>query len=230
MSDQLATFVNVILPLPLPRLYTYRVLREHESVIKVGCRVVVQFGSKRMYVGIIHQIHHKPPAGYEAKYVTDVLDDAPLVTENMIQFWQWMSSYYLCSLGEVMNAALPSSLKPESKTIVLFNPEGDPADVELSDREYLIVEALSRDGSLTVDEVMEVVQLKNVFPLLKSLYLKGIVLLQETVEETYKPKFTTCIKLTDAFDEEEALHKLFDELEKQEKQLNALIAYIQLKH
>jgi primosomal protein N' (replication factor Y) len=230
MSDQLATFVNVILPLPLPRLYTYRVLREHEAVIQVGCRVVVQFGSKRMYVAIVQQIHHQPPAGYEAKYVVDVLDEVPLVTENMMQFWHWMSTYYLCSLGEVMNAALPSSLKPESKTIVVFNPEGDLADSELSDREYLIVEALSREGSLTVDEVMEIVQLKNIFPLLKSLYLKGIILMQETVEETYKPRFTTCIKLTEAFDEENALRILFDELEKHEKQLHALIAYIQLKH
>jgi primosomal protein N' (replication factor Y) len=230
MSEALATFVNIILPLSLPKLYTYRIPRELENEIQVGMRVAVQFGNKRIYAGIIHDIHDKPPKDYEAKYILDVLDNEPCVSSLTLDFWKWMAAYYMCSLGEVMNAALPSALKPESQTNILLNPECDISSLELSDREYLIVEALTRETTLQIDDIVEIIQLKQVFPLLKSLHLKGAILLQEKLEETYKPKLITCIKLAEKYDNENELRLLFEQLEKKESQLNVLLAYMQLKH
>ncbi len=123
MSEQLATFVEIILPLPLQKLYTYRVPTEMMDDVAVGKRVIVQFGKKKFYSAIIHQITHTPPQEYEAKYIHAILDETPIVSEHQFRFWHWISSYYLCTLGDVMNAALPSPFKLEIETLVMLNPD-----------------------------------------------------------------------------------------------------------
>jgi primosomal protein N' (replication factor Y) len=232
MQEPLATFVNVIVPLHLPQTYTYRVMSGQEALIARGKRVAVQFGSKKIYAAIVDQIHHTPPEGYAAKYILDVLDDEPTLDDKALAFWHWMANYYMCTLGDVMQAAMPSALKPQSKTYVLLTP--DARDIleqtELSDKEHLIVDALLINENMFVDDVTELVQLKNTLPLLKSLYTKGIIYMQEDLKEGYKPKTVTCIALHPHLEEDEAkLKQVFEELEKKEPQLNLLLALLHLK-
>lgn len=229
MSEPLATFVHVILPLSLPKLYTYRVPQELTELAAPGKRVAVQFGKRKVYAAIIHSISDKPPKDYEAKYLLDILDDEVLITPQLMRFWEWMSAYYMCALGDVMNAALPASFRLESTTQIQLNPDCDLTAVELSDKEYLIIEALTMQEELNMEQLTDIVQQKNIFPLLKSLYIKEAILLSEELRETYKPKMVTCIKLTAAYEQETALEGLFQQLEKQPKQTDALLAYLHLQ-
>jgi primosomal protein N' (replication factor Y) len=110
--------------------------------VAVGKRVIVQFGKTRVYSALVHSIHNQPPAEYEAKYINSVLDESPLISQEQLNFWQWMAEYYMCSLGDVMNAALPAPFKLASESTIILNPEFDKNSIELDDREYLIIEAL----------------------------------------------------------------------------------------
>jgi primosomal protein N' (replication factor Y) len=230
MNESLATFVNVILPLSLPRLYTYRVPQELIAEVTPGKRVAVQFGKRKVYAALVHSIGDKPPKDYEAKYILDLLDGEELISPKLLKFWEWMASYYMCTLGDVMSAALPASFRLESTTNIRLNPDCDITQLELSDKEYLIIEALTVQDELNMDQLSEIVQQKNIFPLLKSLYLKEAILLSEELKEVYKAKTTTCIRLADAYSSEESIEALFKSLEKQAKQTDALLAYFQLKH
>jgi primosomal protein N' (replication factor Y) len=227
-EEKFATFVNVIIPVPLQKLYTYRVPIELANQIMAGKRVVVQFGKRKLYAAIVHDIQHHPPAGYEAKYIVSILDDEPLISANTIKFWDWLASYYMCTPGEVMNAALPAAFRLESNTRVMLNPDAD-LTIELSDKEFLITEALTIQKELSIDQISEITHSKNVFPLLKSLHIKGLLLFIEEITETYKPKIVNCVRLAEVYSNEDALEALFSKLGKNEKQLNVLLAYLQLK-
>lgn len=218
-----------MLPLPLQKLYTYRVPLELEKQTKIGNRVVVQFGKKKLYTAVIVSLQDYPPKEYEAKYILDVLDEEPIVTEQMLKFWEWMSSYYMCTLGDVMQAALPAPFKPESQTSVSLNQACNLEEIELSDREYLIIEALTQQAVLSIDEISEIIQLKNVFPILKSLHLKEAIVLNEELEQSYKPKFVTCIQLNAQYEIEAEQEKLFQQLDAKPQQLNLLMAYLVLR-
>ncbi len=202
-----------------------------ENKVSRGKRVVVQFGKKKLYAGIVRDMQDSPPSGYEAKYILDVLDEFPLVSDEMLHFWDWISSYYMCSVGDVMQAALPAAFKPESETSVSLHPEFDLQDTAiLGDQEYLVVEALTKQEVLRIEELMEITQLKNVFPMLKSLFQKGAILMQEDLKQLYKPKFITCIRLTESYKEPAEQEKLFSLLEKKTAQINLLMAYLVLKN
>ncbi|MCG9881679.1 MAG: primosomal protein N' [Bacteroidia bacterium] len=229
MEDQFATFINVILPLHIQQVYTYRVPKEWETEIAIGKRVAIQFGSKKVYAALIYQIHHKAPLNYEAKYIYSVIDDEPILSEKHFLFWDWVSKYYMCSLGDLMQAALPAAFKLESETSVVANPSFDFHDAVLDDKEYLVYEALEIRHELSLADISEIIQLKNVFPLLKSMVKKGIIILKEELEEKYKERKLTCIKLAEKFIDETELEKLFDSLSKNEKQLNLLMAFLHLK-
>ncbi len=229
MPENFAVFVNVIIPLHINQLYTYRVPKEWEAEVAIGKRVAVQFGSKKVYSALVQSIHHQPPLKYEAKYIYSVLDDAPIIEPIHLKFWDWISRYYLCGLGDVMNSALPAGLKLESETRLVAHPMYEPGSVVLDDREYLIWEAIEIRHELSLQEVSEIVQLKNVFPLLKSMVLKGVLLIKEELEERYKEKVLTCVRLGSIYLQEEAMEALFKKLEKQEKQLNILLAYLHLQ-
>ena len=107
-------YADVIVPLPLQDSYTYSIPSELESSLKRGCRVLVPFGRSKSYVGIVRAIHTKVPQGYEVKPIKECLDTQPIVTETQFRFWEWIAQYYVCPLGDVMNAALPARLKEET--------------------------------------------------------------------------------------------------------------------
>lgn len=220
-------FVDVIVPLPLQSLFTYRVPREWNEMVHVGKRVVVQFGKNKLYTAIIYKIHDKPPLQYEAKYIENILDEHSIITAPQLKLWEWMASYYMCTLGEVMNAALPSGLKLSSETKIILNPAFNDSD-NLNDKEYLIFEALILRHVLSMQEVAEILELKQVHRVIKSMLEKAAIKVQEELKEKFKPRVETFVKLNSAYlNDENLLKEAFDKLEKKApKQLEVLMAYI----
>lgn len=135
-------YADIILPLAVANTYTFGVPLELQSMVKIGCRVEVQFGKRKIYSGIIHHLHDHKPELYEVKPIRSLLDKEPIVTETQIKYWQWMASYYMCTIGEVMSAALPSYLKLESETYLAMNDDVPIEEHDLSDDEFMVLQAL----------------------------------------------------------------------------------------
>jgi len=222
-------FVEVILPLAISKNYTYRVPFELNDAVVVGKRVVVQFGKSKLYTAVIAAITGQAPEKYEAKYLLDVLDDRPVVTERQLQFWKWLAEYYMCNDGEVMNAALPSALKLASETKIALNKGFEYDKSALHDKEFLIVEALDIQPELTVSDIAKLLGQKTVMPILKLLFEKNIINISEEVSDRYKPRKRTFITLNPIYRDQENLKELFAILEKRApKQADAVLAYIKL--
>ena len=163
-------YADLILPLPLANTFTYEI-PEKISDVEKGMRVVVQFGAKKLYTALVYEVHQNAPAKYRAKPILAVLDDFPVVVSSQFSFWEWIAAYYCCHLGEVMQAALPSGLKLSSETIIIpvksdFRPD------ELTDKEYLIIEALQQQNKLKLIEVAKILDQKTIFPVINSLLNK----------------------------------------------------------
>ncbi|TNE79329.1 MAG: primosomal protein N' [Bacteroidetes bacterium] len=221
-SDTL--FAEVILPFSLAKTFTYRVPYEWNELVNPGMRVVVPFGKKKFYAGMLLSLSPKPPAEYEARYLHSLLDETPILEEHHLKFWKWMAAYYLCNLGDVMSAALPSGLKLASETRIIRNEEGDVQSAKLSDQELLVLEYLQQKGELSIDEVQSISGLKQVFPLIKSLYQKGLVFTTEDIKERYKPKLKAYIRIHASYQDEAKLGELLNELErKAPKQVDVLM-------
>jgi primosomal protein N' (replication factor Y) len=222
-------FADVIVPLAVPNLYTYSVPDALHKNIKAGQRVVVQFGKKKLYTALIYKVHNNKPELYKAKQIESVLDAEPIVNEKQFTLWKWIADYYMCTMGEVMNAALPSGLKLSSETKLLLNSEAVIKSEELSDDEYLIYEALQKNEILTLNEVEEIVQYKSALKVVKSLLDKNFILIYEELKERFKPKVEEFVRLTEYALDGNNLKKIFDELEKRAfKQLEVLMEFVHL--
>ncbi len=222
-------FAEVVLPLPIAKNYTYRVPFDRAAEVAVGKRVVVQFGKSKIYTGVVLAIGEKAPEKYEAKYLMDILDEQPLIIPQQLAFWDWISNYYLCNPGEVMNAALPAALKLASETRITLNTAYDFDKSELNDKEFLIVDALEIQPELTVSEVGKLLGQKTVMPVLKLLFNKNIIYIAEEVQERYKPRKRSFYSLNPIYRQPEQLKELFEILEKRApKQLDAVLALLQL--
>jgi primosomal protein N' (replication factor Y) (superfamily II helicase) len=228
-ADRETLFVEVILPLAIAKNYTYRVPYEMNNAVLIGKRVVVQFGKSKLYTAIIVSIGKLAPEKYEAKYIIEVLDDRPAVTHEQLHFWNWLAEYYMCNVGEVMNAALPSALKLASETKIELNKGFEFDKAALHDKEYLIVEALDIQPELTINDIAKLLGQKTVMPILKGLFEKNIIHISEEVSERYKPRTRTFITLNPVYNNQESLRELFAILEKRApKQADAVLAYIKL--
>jgi len=220
-------FADVILPLPLRQLFTYSIAESDKENMKVGKRVVVQFGNRKIYTAIVYKIHTNKPEKYKTKDILSVLDDYSVINNYQFSFWEWISDYYMCSIGEVYKAALPSGLKMESETKVIFNPNFEDF-TSLSSAETLVVEFLDNSNMLKIKEISDVVERKNVMPLIKQLIDKKAVFLEEKIKESYKPKTETYISLHEDVQGEKQLNNVFDSLKNAPKQLGILMNYIKL--
>lgn len=228
-SDRETLFVEVILPLSISRTYTYRVPFDLNDQVGVGKRVVVQFGKSKIYTAIVYAISIEPPGLYEAKYLIDVLDDEPIVNTRQLQLWQWLSDYYLCTLGEVMQAAMPAALKLASETRVTLLAEGGFDKADLTDKEFLIVDALELQSELRISDISLLLGQKTVFPILKLLFERGIINISEEISEKFKPRRKAYIKLSEMYREPTNMRSLFEMLERAPKQLDALMCYLKLE-
>ncbi len=223
------TYVTVILPLALPKEYTYAVPLEMVELVKVGVRVEVQFGKNKLYSALVYQVTQQKPEAYTPKPIVAVLDTEPIVTERQFDFWRWMAGYYCCTIGEVMNAALPSGLKLASETKLILSPIFDGDFTDLNDREYMIAEALTIQNELTIEEVRKIVNLKSVYHLVDSLLDKKVIYLEEELKEKYKPKTIDCIQLAEPYRSNmDLLKTVFEQIAKAGRQTETLIGFIQL--
>ena len=221
-------FVDVILPLPLNSCFTYALPETQAGNVQVGCRVVVPFGKKKFYTGIVQDIHCREPEGYEVKDVADVLDARPVLLASQFKLWDWVADYYLCTRGDVYKAALPSGLKLESETIVAFNPDFEPSG-RLSEREQKVLSQLESEGETSVTCLEKSCGVKNMLTLVKSLLDKEAIMVKEELKRTYRPRTEVRVRLTAAARNEHRLHFFFDELQRRApKQLDLLMRYLEL--
>ena len=226
--SSLVTYVDVILPLALPRLYTYAVPIDWVEFVKVGQRVIVQFGKNKFYSAIVQRIHNQKPA-VDAKLIESIAEEDAIVTDTQLKFWKWMSDYYMCTEGEVMNAALPSGLKLSSETKIRYNENYDGDFETLNEEEFLIVQALRAQDTIDISQVQDLLKKRNVYPLLKTLFNLGIAISSEEIIEKFKIKTESHIKLHEDFEDEEKLKLLFDEMGRAPKQVELLLAFTQLE-
>ncbi|MEM8846470.1 MAG: primosomal protein N' [Bacteroidota bacterium] len=221
-------FLDVVLPIPLERRFTYQITEEEAHFIKSGMRIAVPFGKSKIYTALAFAVHKHAPEAYEAKSIYQILDEVPLVNEIQLKHWQWIAEYYMCTLGEVVRTALPSALLLESETLILPNKDSEINDLELKDDEFLIFEALQYQSSLKIAEVAGIVDKKNVLPLVHRLVQKGVVLLKEELYEQYKPKQVKFIQLASGYEDESQLETLLATLTRAPQQSKVLLALFQL--
>ena len=227
-AERLTLFADVLLPVPIPRLFTYRVPFELADEVRIGVRVIVPFGRKKILTGVIERVHEQPPREYEAKYIAEVLDEGPVVQPLQFPFFHWMAKYYMCTAGEVLNAALPAGLKLSSQSRIALEPTFDPDNTtwDFVEREQQILDALRNQESLTYAEVMEVLGIKSIHPLLKSLLGKNAIVVFEEVQDKYRPKVIKKVRLTPPYSGSVAnLEALFEQLP--EKQEAIVLRYLQ---
>lgn len=220
-------YVDVIVPLPVAGQYTYSVPADLEDKVKAGCRIVVPFGSKKFYTAIVTSVHQNAPETYETKDLVEVLDTSPVLLKHQYDFWKWLADYYLCTLGDVYKAALPSGMKLESETLVVSNPEFE-ADKPLPEKEQRILDLLSDDSEQCITQLEKASGIKNLLPVIKSLLEKEAIRVKEELKRSYKPRVEVRVRLTEGLQAEETVHRLFDTLARAPKQLALLMKYIEL--
>jgi primosomal protein N' (replication factor Y) len=217
------------LPIPLQKAFTYHVTEAEAKFLKVGMRVAVPFGKSKVYTALAYKIHNNPPLVYDAKTIHQILDDAPVVTEIQLKHWEWIASYYMCSLGEVMRAAMPNAFILESETIISKNERADVNDAELKDDEFLIYEALQYQSSLKIQDVVSILDKKRVLPVIQGLVEQGVLHLQEELYEKYKPKLVRYVRLCEQHKSEEQLQQLLETLSRAPKQRQVILALFTLE-
>lgn len=221
-------FVDVILPLPLPDAFTYRLSPEQEEHVQPGCRVVVPFGRKKFYTGIVCNVHCLKPTAYEVKEVVTILDERPILLPLQFKFWEWLAAYYLCTQGDVYKAALPMGLKMESETIVALNPDFE-ATGRLPEREQRLLDLLAAEPEQSVTQLEKDSGLKNILPAVNALLAREAIFVKEELKQSYKPKMETRVRLTPDATNEHRLHIFFDELQRRApKQLDLLMKYLEM--
>jgi primosomal protein N' (replication factor Y) len=228
VSERITLFAEVLLPLPVPKAYTYRVPHEWNELLQVGQRVIVQFGARKVYSGIILRFTEDPPTLYNASYLLEIMEEEPIVQPLQLEFWHWVASYYMCHPGEVMAAALPAGFRLQSESLLVLHPEFDPESTpELDEKETLIFNVLLQKKELKTDAVAEMLGQKSGMRQIKSLYLKGIALLKEEVSERYKPKWEDIISLSVAWEDSDFAAQTLNQLEKRApRQADAIMAVL----
>ncbi len=228
VPDSAALYVDVILPLAIGKAYSYWVPPELVPAIQEGIRVEVQFGKSKLYTGLVLRMHHKLPDNQKPKAIISVIDEEPIVSAKHFKLWAWMAAYYGCSLGEVMNAALPANFKLTSETRVTLGPLFHQDHTQLNDKEYLIAEALTFQEELSIDEIQDILNQKTVYPVVRRLLDKRVIYLKEDLKEKYRPKKISCVRLQEPFaSQPETIGEAFALIGKAQRQEEMLLAYVQ---
>ncbi|MEQ8219611.1 MAG: primosomal protein N' [Arenibacter sp.] len=222
-------FINVILPIPIEKLFTYKVNEEEAKILKPGMRVAVPFGKSKIYTALVFEIHNTAPTVYEAKEIDQILDDQPVVTNIQLKFWHWLAQYYMCCIGEVFRAAVPSALLLESETLILKNDRANIEESDLLDDEFMVFEALQHQSILRVQEISDILDKKNIIPVLNRLLQKNIIFLKEEMYEQYKPKLVRYVQLGKNYRSEENLEALLNGLTRAPKQSQVVLSLFQLQ-
>ncbi|HJS00068.1 MAG TPA: hypothetical protein VJ780_03955, partial [Flavobacterium sp.] len=221
-------FVEVILPLSLAKTFTYRVSEAEYDYIQKGMRLAVPFGKSKIYTALAIDLHQNKPTLYEAKEIHQILDEKAVVTEKQIQHWQWIATYYMCAIGDVYRGAMPSALLLESETLITKKTGEFIDESLLTDDEFLIYQALQQQSSLKVQDIIGILNKKNIFPVIQKLIDKNVLVLQEEIQESYKPKLVRYIRLHSKYNSSQGLNDLLEVLKNANKQKEIVLAYFQL--
>ena len=228
MSERKTFFADILLPVPIHQVFTYRIPFELNDQLQFGVRVIVPFGRSKLLTGIVTEIHERVPEAYQAKFIEHVLDEFPIVTAKQFQFWKWISSYYMAPLGDVMNASLPANFKLSSESKVVLHPDFEN-DQQLDEREQIIVDSLHTNDQMDLKELSAVLGIKTIQPVIKKMIEKRIILSIEALNERFTPKSIVCYTLTDTFADNELLTSFISGLESKassRKQLEALLTVL----
>ena len=189
------SFADVILPLPLPKPFTYKLSEKESKVLKVGYRVAVSFGKRKIYTGIISRLHNDSPLNYEVKPIEFIYDSKSIVDQKRIDFWTWMSKYYFSPIGDILKAAIPSTLLLQSESIISKKETSQEEIKKMSDNEYLIYEALDIED-IRIEDINLITDRKTVYPIIQKMIQSGYIELKQQIKEKYKPKFVKYIRLS----------------------------------
>lgn len=221
-------YAEVILPLPLNATFTYHIPEAMTDSVKVGYRIIVQFGAKKYYTGIVSSISHIAPEGFEVKDIVSIIDTHPIVKHPQLKLWQWISDYYLCALGDVYKAAVPAGLKIESETIIELNSDFELSNEhQLNERELIVYQLLDYEGKLSPSEIEKKTGFKNCIYILNRMLTMGAIIISEKLIERYRSKKETYVKIV-AKQESEDIHRLFEAVKGAKKQETMLLALIEM--
>jgi len=220
-------FIDVILPIPVEKAFTYAINKDEAIFLKPGMRVAVPFGKSKIYSGIVRHIHQEHPQIYEPKPIAYILDEHRLVTTIQLQLWEWIAQYYMCTPGEILRAAMPRTFLLESQTII--RKKGTLPDSEMDDASFMLMEALEHQSQLKIEEVIAILGKRKVLPIIDKLLHKGALSVQEEVYEKYTPKLVSYVSLTTQYEEESALNQLLDGMGRAPKQRQLILSFFSLK-
>ncbi|MDP3392787.1 primosomal protein N' [Sediminibacterium sp.] len=223
-------FVEVIIPLALPKNYTWQVPEQMQLAIAPGIRVEVALRKNKKYAGIVKRIVKEIPAQFTPSPILNILDSTPVVNEIQLKLWEWIAQYYMCTEGEVMQAAIPANLKLSSESVLQWNEERTLDFSDLSDSEFIIAEALEIKGELKISEVQQLLDINNTYPVIKKLVEKGVCFVWEELKEKYKQKTENYILLHPKYAQENELEQLLNNWSRAPKQMELLLAYLHLKN
>jgi len=221
-------FIDVILPLPLERNFSYAVTEAEYEFIQPGMRIAVPFGKNKIYTALVLKLHHTAPTAYEVKSIHSIIDDEPIVNPVQLRHWSWVSQYYMCSVGEVLSAALPSAFLLQSESVLSLHPDVSIDNQQLTDDQYLVVEALQQEPRLTVDQVHSILNKKNVLKILKPLFDAHLITTNQELVQKYKPKLLRCVSIHSNYARSHNLEDLLKQLNRSKKQKEIVLAYFSL--
>lgn len=221
-------YADIILPLNMPQALTYGIPQDLQGILQPGMRVEVSLGRNKRYSGIVERIHNEKPEAYEVKPIKSIMDDEPVVNEKQLEFWRWIAHYYLAAPGEVMQAALPAHLKLAGETRLQWDPQHEDVVYEWSEHALMAVDVLEQRRELTITEFRSVVGIRNFIAVLNELLENEVVFINDSLEPAYKPRRERVVTLVEEYQAEDAMHRLFDELQRAPRQLDLLMAYIEL--
>lgn len=202
------TFADVWVPLSVSGAFTYRIKKEHAACIKVGKRVLVNFGKKKLYAAVVVRLHNQPPKEYEAKYIIEILDDVPVLNEKNLRFWEWMAQYYLSEPGEVLRVAMPSGFKIQSDTRYTLETEKlNYVNVNTEDEKALL-ELFHEKKNIRIEDVHSHPLKEKIKSVFKNWLKSGIILPLEEWDEKYKPKIVSYVRINPDRKIEDILTKL----------------------
>ena len=222
-------YAEIIIPLSLPKNYTWEIPNSFMEEVMIGMRVEVMLGANKRYAGIVKKLVQEKPTAFNPKPILSVLDEAPIVYPAQLALWEWIANYYMCTEGEVMQAAIPSHLKISSESVFIYNEEQAIDSHHLSDSEYIVSEALQIKKELSISEVQKILDKKSVYPIINKLIQKGICFVQEHMTDKYKAKQETYITLAAEYRTEAVLEKLLNEWSRAPKQLALLLSFLHLE-
>lgn len=223
------SFAEVVLPLPLYSSFTYSIPEGMEGVV-TGSRVLVQFGRRKFYTGIVASVHPDAPEGYDVKPISLLLDPTPIVRFPQLRLWQWIADYYLCAPGEVYKAAIPTGLKPESTTFISLSPDCDLSEAipSLKEEEARILQLVYSEKRLSISDIQSRTEIANATSYIRPLLEQVVLEVAETVVEKYRPKTVRMIRLSLRPGDHDGVHRFLDLTNRSTRQQNALMAYLDM--